>query len=130
MATYVNPLSGQTIQPSEVGYLEYVLTQSIELQWPVNGNTQDVVAYIMDVDATTSGLTITMPPANQVSTGQDTLIRNIGANAFTVLDYDGNTIASITSGQVKYTYITDNTTTAGSWAVFTDRKSTRLNSSH
>lgn len=119
MATYVNPLSGQTIQPSEVGYLEYVLTQSIELQWPVNGNTQDVVAYIMDVDATVGGLTITMPPANQVSTGQDSLIRNIGANTFTVLDYDGNTIASITSGQVKYVYVTDNTTTAGSWAVFT-----------
>lgn len=119
MATYVNPLSGQTIQPSEVGYLEYILTQSIELQWPVNGNTQDVVAYIMDVDATVGGLTITMPPANQVSTGQDTLIRNIGANTFTVLDYDGGTIATITSGQVKYTYITDNTSTAGSWAVFT-----------
>lgn len=119
MATYVNPLSGQTIQPSEVGYLEYTLTQSIELQWPVNGNTQDVVAYIMDVNATVGGLTITMPPANQVSTGQDTLIRNIGANTFTVLDYDGNTIATITSGQVKYTYITDNTSTAGQWAVFT-----------
>lgn len=119
MATYVNPLSGQTIQPSEVGYLEYILTQSIELQWPVNGNTQDVVAYIMDVDATVGGLTITMPPANQVSTGQDTLIRNIGSNTFTVLDYDGGTIATIASGQVKYTYITDNTSTAGSWAVFT-----------
>lgn len=119
MATYVNPLSGQTIQPSEVGYAEFVLTTDISLQWPVNGNTQDVVAYIMDVNATVSGIEITMPPANQVSTGQDTLIRNIGANTFTVLDYDGNTIATIPSGVVKYIYITDNTSTAGAWAVFT-----------
>lgn len=119
MATYVNPLSGQTIQPSEVGYAEFVLTTDVSLQWPVNGNTQDVVAYIMDVNATVSGIEITMPPANQVSTGQDTLIRNIGANTFTVLDYDGNTIATIPSGVVKYIYITDNTSTAGAWAVFT-----------
>lgn len=119
MPTYVNPLSGQTIQPSEVGYEELVLTQSVALQWPVNGNTENVVAYIMDVNATVGGLDITMPPANQVSTGQDSLIRNIGANTFTVLDYDGGTIASVASGEVKYVYITDNTSTAGTWAVFT-----------
>ena len=119
MPTYVNPLSGQTIQPSEVGYQSYTLTQSVELQWPVNGNTEDVVAYIMDVNATVGGLTITMPPANQVSTGQDSLIRNVGANSFTLLDYTGGTIATISSGQVKYVYITDNLTPAGTWAVFT-----------
>jgi hypothetical protein len=119
MVTYVNPLSGQTIQPSEVGYAAYTFSADTSLQWPVNGNTEDVVAYIMDVTTTVSDISIYMPPANQVSTGQDSLIRNVGANTFYVLDYDGNTIATITSGQVKYVYITDNTTPAGNWAVFT-----------
>lgn len=119
MTSYLNPLTGQTIQPSEVGYELYVLTTSVALQWPINGNTADVVASIMDVNATTGGLTITMPAASQVSTGQDVLIRNIGANTFTVLDNSGNTIASVATGQVKYLYITNNTTAAGVWAVFT-----------
>lgn len=119
MTTYVNPLTGQTIQPSSVGYEELTLTTSIELEWPVNGNTTNVVASIMDVDATTSGLTITMPSAQQVSDGQDALIRNVGVSSFTVLDYDGNTICVVPTGVVKYIYITDNTTDAGAWAAFT-----------
>lgn len=119
MATFVNPLSGQTIQPSEVGYLQYTLTTDITLQWPVNGNTNDVAAYIMDVTAVYGGLAITMPPANQVSTGQDSLIRNVGSYAVTIYDYAGNTIAIIPSGVVKYLYITYNGDAAGAWAVFT-----------
>lgn len=119
MTTYLNPLTGQTIQPSAVGYEEITLTTSIALEWPVNGNTTNVVASIMDVDATTVGLTITMPSAQQVSEGQDTLIRNTGVAAFTVLDYDGGTICVVNPGVVKYVYITNNTTDAGTWAVFT-----------
>jgi hypothetical protein len=56
-----------------------------------------------------------MPPANQASVGQDALIRNVGGTAFTVTDYDGNTIISVTAGQAKYIYITTNATTAGTW---------------
>jgi hypothetical protein len=59
-----------------------------------------------------------MPPADQTSVGNDALIRNIGANTFTVKDYAGtNTIVSVAAGESKYIYITANPTAQGSWGV-------------
>jgi hypothetical protein len=59
-----------------------------------------------------------MPPANQASVGQDALIRNVGANTFTVKDYEGvNTIVSIAAGESKYIYITANSTATGTWGI-------------
>jgi hypothetical protein len=58
-----------------------------------------------------------MPPANQASVGQDALIRNVGAVAFVVKDYTGNTIVSISAGQAQYIYITDNPNTGGTWGI-------------
>jgi hypothetical protein len=50
--------------------------------------------------------------------GNDALIRNIGANTFTVKDYAGtNTIVSVAAGESKYIYITDNSTAQGSWGI-------------
>jgi hypothetical protein len=70
----------------------------------------------MDVTATTTSLSLYMPPANQASVGQDALIRNVGSNTFTVKDYAGaNTIISIAAGQSKYVYITANPTVTGTW---------------
>ena len=119
MTTYTNPFTGQTIQPSQVGYELLTLTTNVALQWPINGNDGETVANIIEVDATVASLEIAMPPATQVSTGQSTLITNIGSNTFTVTDVSGNTIASVTSGVTKYIYVTDNDTENGTWAVFT-----------
>jgi hypothetical protein len=70
----------------------------------------------MQVTATTAGLSLYMPPANQSSVGNDALIRNVGSNTFTVKDYAGaNTIISIDAGQSKYVYITANPTVTGTW---------------
>jgi ribosomal protein S11 len=77
------------------------------------------VANIIDVTATTTGLKLFMPPATQVSEGQNTIIRNIGSNTFTVTDTSGNTIASIASGLADFIYLTDNTSVNGTWAVVT-----------
>jgi hypothetical protein len=87
------------------------------LQWPINGNaTDDVAARIMNVTATTSGLALWMPPANQTSVGNDALIRNVGANSFTVRTFGGvNTIITIAAGEAKYIYVTSNSTEAGTW---------------
>jgi len=184
MTSYVSPYTGQTISPSQVGYESLSISTDTILQWPVNGNTSDVVANIIEVTATagagsytgsisgttltitavasgtlqvgqfingagiTSGTYITaygtgsgglgtytvsnsqtissrtittnnlnlfMPPATEVSEGQSTLIRNSGANTFTVVDTSGNTIVSIASGVAQYIYVTDNTTIDGAW---------------
>tara|TARA_R110002126_G_scaffold45835_9_gene129651 strand:+ start:1812 stop:2870 length:1059 start_codon:yes stop_codon:yes gene_type:complete len=59
-----------------------------------------------------------MPPADQTSVGNDALIRNIGANTFTVKDYAGTgTIVSVAAGESKYIYITTNATSQGTWGV-------------
>jgi len=59
-----------------------------------------------------------MPPANQASVGQDALIRNIGGEDFTVMDYAGiNTIVTVLVGEAQYIYITDNSTEEGTWGI-------------
>jgi hypothetical protein len=70
----------------------------------------------MDVTPTLPLLTITMPAANQAATGQDSLIRNFGADSITIADNGGNTITTVASGQSKYVYLTDNSTVNGAWA--------------
>lgn len=116
MTTYVNPYTGQTISPSQVGYESLTISTNTLLQWPVNGNTSNVVANIIEVTATTTSLLLELPPAVQVSVGQSVLIRNVGSNAFTVTDTSGNTIVSIASGIAQYVYLIDNTTLNGTWS--------------
>jgi len=117
--SYINPFTGQTIQPSQVGYELIALSADTELQWPINGNNSDVVANIIEVTASTTGLKLIMPAATQVSTGQSILIRNVGANSFTVVKNTGATIVTVASGIAQYIYITDNTTVAGTWSTVT-----------
>ena len=117
--SYINPFTGQTLSPSMVGYEEFTISADLALAWPVNGNDTDVVASIIEVTATVASLKLIMPSAQQVSTGQSVLIRNIGSNAFTVTDFSGNTIVSIVSGIAEYIYVTGNTTDNGNWEAFT-----------
>jgi len=118
MPSYVSPFTGDVILPTDVSYASYTLTTNLQLEWPSNTTpAQFPAARIMDILPTTAGLDLYMPPANQVSVGQDALIRNIGASSFTVLDFDGNTIVAIAAGEAQYIYVTDNSTTAGTWGV-------------
>jgi len=119
MTSYTSPFTGQTISPSQVGYEKLSITADTYLQWPVNGNTNSVVANIVEVTASTAGLNLIMPPATEVSVGQATIIRNVGSNPFTVLDNSLGTIISISSGMAEYIYVTDNTTLAGTWSIVT-----------
>jgi len=115
--SFNSPFTGTVIQPTDVSYRAITLSANTQLNWPINGNaTTDYTARIMDVSATTTGLSLYMPPANQTSVGNDALIRNVGSNAFTVKDYAGtNTIISIAAGTVQYIYIQTNADTQGTW---------------
>jgi hypothetical protein len=116
--SYNSPFTGNVIQPTDVSYREINLTGNLQLEWPINGTTTgNVAARIMEVLPSAGGFTIDMPPANQASVGQDALFRNIGANTFTVADFDGNTIIAVAAGQSKYIYITDNADEAGTWGI-------------
>ena len=119
--SYTSPFTGDVVQPTDVSYESITLTANLQLVWPINGNlsTDTPAARIMDVAASSAGLELRMPPATQVSVGQDALIKNTGANTFTVKTYGGaGTIVSIASGEAKYIYLTDNATTAGTWSNF------------
>lgn len=119
MTSYTNPFTGQTLNPSDVGYESLTISNDTFLEWPVNGNNTNVVSSIIEVTATTTGLRLALPAATQVSTGQSLIVRNIGSNAFTVTNIIGGTITSVPSGIAQYIYLTDNTTQNGTWAVVT-----------
>ena len=120
MTTYTNPFTGQTINPSAVGYESLSLTANTALEWPINGINGTPASNIIDVTATSSGTAtgwlLELPPAAQVSTGQSVIVRNVGSNIFTVTDTSGNTIVSVSSGVAEFIFLTDNSTTNGVWA--------------
>jgi hypothetical protein len=119
MTSYINPYTGQTINPSQVGYESLTISTDTILDWPINGNVSNVVANIIEVTATTTNLRLYMPPASQVSDGQSALIRNVGSNRFYIVKSDGSAIATVNSGVAEYIYVTNNTTVPGTWSAVT-----------
>jgi len=118
MPSYVSPFTGDVIQPTDVSYAAYTLTANLQLDWPSNTTpAENPAARIMDITCNVAGLNLIMPPANQVSVGQDALIRNIGSQTFTVKDYASGTIVAIPAGEAQYIYVTTNSTPAGVWGV-------------
>ena len=117
--SYNSPFTGNVVQPTDVSYRAVTLSANTQLAWPINGNaTDDYAARIMQVTATTSGLSLYMPPANQTSVGNDAMIRNVGSETFTVKDFDGvNVICTLAAGEAKYIYITTNLDEQGTWGV-------------
>jgi hypothetical protein len=117
--SFISPFTGDVIQPTDVSFRAVTLTTNTQLNWPSNSQTNsDFAARIMNVQATSAGLNLYMPPANQTSVGTDALIRNVGAVAFTVKTFGGNgTIVSIPAGQAQYIYITNNPDVYGTWGV-------------
>ena len=116
MPIYTSPFTGTVVQPTDVSYYELNFSANVQLFWPAVVNpTQVPAARIMDCTPSTSGLVISLPEANQGALGTDILIRNLGANAFTVEDFAGTGSVSIPAGVSKYFYLSDNTTSAGIW---------------
>jgi hypothetical protein len=117
--SYNSPFTGNVIQPTDVSFRAITLSANTQLEWSLNGSvTGDYAARIMNVTPTASNLQLWMPPANQASVGQDALIRNMGASAFTVYDFEGvNSIVTVQPGQAQYIYITTNATESGTWGI-------------
>lgn len=119
MTTYTNTFSGSNIYPSEVSYRYVSLTVSQALDWPLEtAPSNNIAASIMDVNATTAGLTIDMPDATEAATGQTVLFNNVGSNTFTVRTSTGVQICAPQSGTTFQIYLTNNSTAAGTWRSF------------
>ena len=119
MTSYINPYTGQTINPSQVGYEYLSISTDTTLEWPINGNVTDVVANIIEVNASANNVRVIMPPASQVSNGQSVLIRNVGTRIFYVVKSDLSAIATVNVGIAQYIYLTSNATVPGTWATVT-----------
>lgn len=117
MTTYTSPFAGDVVQPTDVSYASYSISSDLTLVWPVNGNVStSVAARIMDITPSTSGLSVFMPPANQVSVGQDAFIKNPSAFTLTIKSSTGATLGTLTAGATRYFYLTNNSTASGTWS--------------
>jgi len=113
---YTSPFTGTVVTPTDVSYLALPFSSNQTLFWPstVNGS-QVAAARIIDCTPSTSGLSISLPEGDQGTVGADILFRNLGSNSFVVKDFLGGNSVTIGAGISKYFYLTDNTTTAGTW---------------
>lgn len=119
MTTYTQTFGGTNIYPSDVSYRYVSLTVDQALAWPLEtAPTTNVVASIMDINATATSLVITMPDATEVGVGQTVLFNNVGSNTFTVKSNTGTQICAPQSGTTFQIYLTNNATAGGSWRSF------------
>jgi hypothetical protein len=117
--SFTQTFGGTNIYPSDVSYRYVSLTIDQVLDWPLEtAPSNDVVASIMDVNATTTSLVITMPDARDASTGETVLFNNVGSNTFTVKTSTGVQICAPSSGSTFQIYLTDNSTESGAWRSF------------
>ena len=116
MPIYNDVFGGANIYPSEISYSSVALSTDIVLSWPTETSTSNNLATrIMDVVASSAGLSITMPDASKTGTGNTVLFNNQGAQTFVVKDAAGVQIVSIATGTVWQVYLTNNSTVAGTW---------------
>lgn len=114
---YTDVFGNSTLPPSEYGYNAFSLTVNATFVWPYNASSSEAaVAKIMDITCS-AGISLTLPDATEVSTGEDFLIRNVGAEALLVKDAGGNVVQTVDAGKAVYFYVTDNTTAAGTYGV-------------
>lgn len=119
MTSYVQTFGGTNLYPSDVSYRYVSLTISQVLDWPLEAApTTNVVAKIMDINATAPNLIITMPDATEAGTGETVLFNNVGAHTFTVQTATGTVICAPQSGTTFQIYLTDNSTVSGTWRSF------------
>lgn len=113
---YVSPFTGTVVTATDVSYFALAFSANTQLFWPSTVNSSETpAARIIDCVASTSGLVIKLPQANQGTLGADILFRNLGAQAFIIEDYDGGGSFTVPVGISKYVYLTDNTSSAGVW---------------
>ena len=117
---YTDTFGGGTINPSQRTHIALTTAVSVTLSWPIEQQIggDNIVADIMDINATDTGVNIDFPDARQVSEGYTSLFNNVGSNTFTVRDSAGGTIQAVLAGEAWFIYLTDNSTEAGTWRTF------------
>ena len=118
MTTYTNVFGNDAVPPAGNSFASVSLTADTAFSWPQLATGGDLMADIMEV-AAASTYAMTFPAASSVGKGTDVLVRNVGANTITLKDNAGGVIGTVAAGVAKYLYLTDNSTAAGAWTIFT-----------
>ena len=117
MTSYTDVFGGSSVQSSDVQFRAVTLSASIVTVWPAFATTGNECARIMKVTPSAGSLAVTLPDARLTSAGTDVLFDNPSATTFSVLDSTGALIATVAGGAVKYFYLSDSSTAAGTWRV-------------
>lgn len=116
MTTYTQVFGGANLYPSDVSYSALTLTADVTLLWPEETAVGSPLATsIIDVSASTAGLSVRLPAANRASPGQTILFNNLGAQTVTVRDATGTQVVTLASGTLWQVYLAANATAAGTW---------------
>lgn len=116
MSGFTTKFGNTTVKPAQPSYLNLSIAANTTLVWPIE--TMEGVPYVatqIDVTATVASLSLAMPSAIQGSTGQVTMITNIGTNALTLTDNVGNAIVVLNNSVSWVISLTSNTTQAGTY---------------
>lgn len=118
MTIYTDPFGGGAPQPSDISYAAIVLVDATtQLAWPSVAQQGEIyIARLVDFTTVPAASVVRLPPGDQVSTGQDALLTNRGANSLTLQTSTGVVVATIDPGDSVYVYLTDNSTASGSWS--------------
>jgi hypothetical protein len=118
--TFTEIFGGGTIYPAEPTFLALTFSADVELEWPIEQAVagDDIVAKIIELHPSTTGLSVAFPDARQSSTGYTTLFYNAEASTVTITDVSGNTLLTVASGEAWSVYLRDNTTADGLWRSF------------
>jgi hypothetical protein len=115
--SYSATFGGQNRAPAQIDYVAYEIATDIHTQWPFLAEDGAFIAPAkIDISATVANLKVFMPDASIASVGQDALVRNVGLHTIGVVDFNGNTIVAIESGQQWLIWIVDDDTSSGLWA--------------
>jgi len=116
MPIYTDVFGGANIYPSEISYSSLTLTVDVTLSWPEETSTSvNLATRIIDISASSAGLSIYLPDANKTGTGNTILFNNIGAQTITVRNAGGTQVVTVASGTLWQVYLTNNSTVNGTW---------------
>lgn len=120
MTTYTDPFSSGAVRPSDLSYASLALTANVTLVWAADSSSASDTTFARIIDMSSDGgaYSVTFPDARRVSVGYDGFFNNSGGVSITLKDNGGSTIATVAAGEVRYVYLTDNSTAAGTWRSF------------
>lgn len=118
MPIYTDVFGGANIYPSEISYSSLALTTDVVLSWPTETSANENLATrIMNISADSAGHSIYLPDASKTGTGQTILFNNIGSYTITIRDAGGTQVLTVGAGLLWQIYLTNNSTTNGTWSV-------------